>query len=134
MGDTERLNDVFRNIGRVEDQLGLLFNKLDELVVATVKNTVILKEHHVRSTRLEGVVEDISTMNNNVRVEVAKLHIEIAEIHADMKPIKSHVHSLGWVLAFTKWTPKVIKITLSLVTIMSASVGVYYTINYLMRE
>jgi len=121
-----KFDDVFHQLDTMNSTISKVFDRLDKMLVITVKNTTILKEHHARSTGLE----DISKSMND---QIQQTTLEVARIHADIKPIKQHVKNMRWLAILLEATPMIMKITASIVTIISAGAGAYYTFVYLLR-
>ena len=160
MGEYDgKFSDIFHQLDRVEVALlngNLRMNTLAEL---QARHSEILDAHHKRSTKLESVVEEstkesnvikmkiaqqysdikmnIASLHSRSSIEIAKIQsetkLEIEKIHADILPVKNHVRKMGWLASLLEMTPTILKITATILTIISAGAGAYYTPNYLLR-
>jgi uncharacterized membrane-anchored protein YhcB (DUF1043 family) len=62
------------SFNRIEANVVKLFERQDDMNVTLARNTQTVQEHHARSTRLEGVVEELVKQLSQVSISMEKIN------------------------------------------------------------
>ena len=125
------MKNIYSLLEKLTDNTTKLFEKQDEMNVTLAKNTVVVREHHIRSTRLEEVQEQmlltIQNINHEIRImkiEMKDLDKEMVKVNSHLKPIQDHVGKVNTGFQFFSNLPKIIKWVAILIVSISAIMGV----------
>lgn len=113
---------------RLDEQSSLttkLFQKQDEMNTVLTKNTVVVNQHHQRSTNLESVVEKVVETLEKISVRLGLVESELKTVESELKPIKVHVSSVSKIVAFLFGLPAVVKFVGATFTTILAGYGLY---------
>ena len=110
---------------RIYDLIGGVKDELSEMKVTLAENTVIMKEHHKRSTRLETIVEAMKKPLEAITTKVLALDKDIVAIGAVMKPVTSHVEKIDKILIRFSAVPMIMKLLLFLFGFATSGLGCY---------
>jgi hypothetical protein len=116
------MKNITKGLDVLHDKTTKLFESQSKMNAILAKNTVTVKEHHIRSTRLEEIqvemLKTIEKVNSEMKLTQREIEIvdnKVGEIQTSLEPIEEHVESMnkGFVL-FTK-IPSFIKWALGLI-------------------
>jgi t-SNARE complex subunit (syntaxin) len=125
------MENINKNISKLYNLVEKLFEKQEDMNVTLTKNTVVVNEHHQRSTKLEGVVASLTDKLQSIEARVKSLDNEVKHIDGDIKPIKVHVEKMNRLTGFLDGVPFTIKMIVALFTIASSIFGIIQVIKEL---
>lgn len=103
------ITNMYKQLENLNDTISKLYDRQDQMNVTLAKNTVVVKEHHIRSTRLEEVQEQMLLTIQKINNELLNVQREVHSIETDIKPIKKHVSAVKRTFEFLGNLPKGIK-------------------------
>lgn len=107
------------------DRQDQLFKRQDDMNQTLTKNTIVVEEHHIRSTRLENIVESMTTALNTLTNKISLMDKDAETIKDELIPINEHVTKVNNILFFWKNSPQVIKAISSLFLLFTSGYGAY---------
>ena len=119
---------LFNLVENVNENIVYANKEITALKVNVGKNNVILKQHHSRSTNLEGVVDKMKELLNKLIGKVDSINTNVNRMDEDLTPIQKHV------IKIEKWTnmilgvPMFFKLVFWVCVFISSGYGCYNVI------
>jgi t-SNARE complex subunit (syntaxin) len=117
------IKSINTSIEKMDNSIIKIFERQDQMNVTLAKNTVVVREHHLRSTRLENITEEMLQTIQNISTELSKVKLEVKRLDNDVKPIKEHVGNLDKSVTFITNLPKAVKLIGGLILAVVFIVG-----------
>lgn len=109
--DKATMMKLFDLVENVNENVISANKEITALKVNVGQNNVILKQHHVRSTNLEGIVEKVKDALTELTKKISSINTNVKRIDKDLEPIQKHVNKME------KWTNMAMGVPLFLKTI-----------------
>lgn len=119
------MKTIHKTLERLDSNVAKLFERQDEMNVTLAKNTVTVKEHHMRSVRLEEIQDETIASLRRVADEVKTIELAVKDIEEDFEPVKAHVTKLDKSISFILDLPKSIKFVFFFITLFLVIIGLY---------
>ena len=119
------MKTIHKSLDRLTKLVEKLFDKQDEMNTVLTKNTVVVKEHHLRSNRLEHISETISKQVVAMGKQLTETIVKVSELYSDIQPIKTHVSEIDKTVGVIKGIPTVLKVILTVLMIATSSIGLF---------
>lgn len=135
-----QFKQIFDKLGRVDVQLGKVFDRMDKQNGVLQRNTVVVEEHHKRSTTLENMMGQhekaiheivVSLQKLNSRLDLHELGQENSE--KENKKYKEKVDKLDGITVFFGGIPFLVKLAVGLLTTITLSFGVIKMIGMFIK-
>ncbi|NRA76859.1 MAG: hypothetical protein HRU18_01515 [Pseudoalteromonas sp.] len=126
--DKHMMLKLFDLVENVNDNVSLANKEITQLKVNMGKNNVILEQHHVRSTNLEGIVEKVKDALDEMVKKVSSINTNVSRIDKDLEPIEKHVTKVERWIAMVQGVPAFFKIIMWLFVFITSSYGCYSAI------
>jgi len=119
------MDHINNRLDKFDNLFSKLFDRQDEFSRILERNTVIVDEHHKRSTNLETIVNSIKSALEALANKFTLLENDVNKIEADVEPIKAHVKNVDVVFHIWSSVPKVMKFIVLLLTLISSCYGIF---------
>lgn len=120
------LESIQRNQKEMNDSIVKLFEKAEEMNLELKENTIVLKQHHRRSTKLEEIQLDFGEQMQNFSDNMKLLSGKLKRLDETVKPIKAHVDSMDVTISWIKTIPTGVKIASGIVIFITGLFGIYH--------
>lgn len=131
--DKDMMLKLFDLVENVNDNLGKVNEEITGLKVNMGKNNVVLKQHHSRSTHLEGIVETIQKALTELTKKIASINTNMKNVDEDLKPIKAHVKKVNRFINMAEGVPLFFKFIFWSFIFVSSGYGCYNVIVKLLN-
>lgn len=107
------MDNLNTSINKLDSNIGRLYEKQDKMNTILAQNTITVKEHHLRSNRMEEVqkelvatLQDVSHSISTLQLKVNEIESNVENIDSDIEPVKQHVEKLNNDIGFLTNLPK----------------------------
>lgn len=126
--DKDMMLKLFDLVESVNETLAKVNDEVTSLKVNMGKNNVVLKQHHSRSTHLEGIVETVQSALAELTRKITSINTNVKNVDNDLKPIKEHVKKVDKYITIASGIPLFFKLIFWGFIFVSSAYGCYNVI------
>ena len=127
-----QFKQIFDKLKSNEELINKIFERLDNMNSILQRNTVVVEEHHKRSTTLENMMASHEKVLHELAMSIQKLNSrmdvfdnQLQRTNNDIRPLKNKVENLGRFALFIDGIPSVITFSISILTLISLGYAVF---------
>ncbi len=116
---------VLTLVQRLEDKIDKVQETQTEQGIIQAENTVILRQHEQRSTKLEDWVSKIYGIYLALEQQVKEVVVKVNTIEESEATVTTHINKINSYLSVFKAVPKILKFVLLVGGVVSTIYGAY---------
>ena len=123
---------IYGLIERIDSRVEKIDSKIDKIKetqseqgVVQAQNTIILRQHEQRSTKLEDWVSKIHGAHVSMEDKINSFGFEISDIKKSELSVTNHIHKINSYLGIFKSVPVMLKFSLLLLAFVSGVYGLF---------